>query len=108
MLPFLRDLMAHSEWANAVFFHAWDKSPARDDEDMRRRLSHLTGVQLGFLAMFNNQEPGGPKPGPPLSFDELKTRAETGHAGLRICSQQCRRKGYYKRFTSRGFLTPLV
>jgi len=23
MVPFLRDLWAHSEWANAVFFHAW-------------------------------------------------------------------------------------
>jgi uncharacterized damage-inducible protein DinB len=83
MLEFLRNLMAHAEWANAVFFHAWGESPARDDEDMRRRISHLTGVQLGFLAMLNDQEPGGPKPGPPLSFDDLKTRAQTGHAGLR-------------------------
>jgi uncharacterized damage-inducible protein DinB len=83
MLDFLRNLMAHAEWANAVFFHAWGGSPARDDEEMRRRLSHLIGVQQGFLAMLTDKEPGGPKPGPPDTFDELKTRAQTGHAGLR-------------------------
>src|SRR5438128_2075532 len=27
MLAFLRDLLAHAEWANAVFFHTWGKSP---------------------------------------------------------------------------------
>jgi hypothetical protein len=26
MLTFLRGLLAHAEWANAVFFHAWAKS----------------------------------------------------------------------------------
>jgi uncharacterized damage-inducible protein DinB len=83
MLTFLRDLLAHSEWANAVFFHAWDKSPARDHEEMRRRVGHFIGVQQGFLSIFHGEPPGGPPPGPPASFENLKTRAETGHAGLR-------------------------
>jgi uncharacterized damage-inducible protein DinB len=84
MLSFLRDLMAHSEWANAVFFHAWAKSPARDHEEMRQRVGHILGVQQGFLSIFRGETPGGPPGGlPPATFEELKTRAETGHAALR-------------------------
>jgi len=83
MLDFLREMMAHAEWANAVFFHAWDGSPARDHEEMRRRFSHLIGVQQGFLAILTGKEPGGPKPGPPDTFEELRTRAQTCHTGLR-------------------------
>jgi uncharacterized damage-inducible protein DinB len=83
MLTFLRDLMAHAEWANAVFFQAWGRSPARDHEELRRRLDHLIGVQQGFLCVFRGEPPGGPPGGPPSSFDDLKTRAETCHGGLR-------------------------
>jgi uncharacterized damage-inducible protein DinB len=82
MLIFLRDLMSHAEWANAVFFHAWDRSPARDHEELRRRLDHLVGVQVGFLNILRGDAPGGPQGGPPRTFDELKARAETCHAGL--------------------------
>jgi uncharacterized damage-inducible protein DinB len=82
MLTFLRDLMAHAEWANAVFFHAWGKSPARDHEELRRRLDHLVGVQYGFLSILRGDPPGGPNGGPPRTFDELKARAHTCHAGL--------------------------
>ena len=83
MLSFLRDLLAHAEWANAVFFHAWAKSPARDHEELRRRVDHLVGVQQGFLAVLNGESPGGPPSGPPASFfEELKARAQASHAGL--------------------------
>ncbi len=82
MLTFLRDLMAHGEWANAVFFHAWGQSPARDHEELRRRLDHLVGVQQGFLSILRGDPPGVPKGGPPRTFDELKARAQTGHAGM--------------------------
>src|SRR5262245_34593341 len=82
MVRFLRDLMAHAEWANAVFFHAWGKSPARDHEELRRRVGHIIGVQQGFLTVFRGEPPGKPPDGPPPSFEELKTRAETCHAGL--------------------------
>ncbi len=83
MLPFLRDLMEHAAWANAVFFHAWGQSPARDHEELRRRVGHLVGVQQGFLSVFRGEAPGGPPAGPTPSFENLKTRAETCHAGLR-------------------------
>jgi uncharacterized damage-inducible protein DinB len=83
MLTFLRDLMAHAEWANAVFFHAWGKSPARDHEEMRRRVGHIVGVQQGFLSVVRGETPGMPPDGPPPTFEQLKSRAETGHAGLR-------------------------
>src|SRR5947209_2286402 len=83
MLTFLRDLVAHAEWANAVFFHTWGKSPARDHGEMRQRVAHFLGVQQGFLSVLHGAPPGGPPGGPPLSFDELKKHAETGHAVLR-------------------------
>jgi uncharacterized damage-inducible protein DinB len=83
MLAFLRDLLAHAEWADAVFFHAWGKSPARDHEELRRRVGHVVGVQRGFLSVLRGEAPGGPPPGPPPSFDDLKARAAAGHAGVR-------------------------
>jgi uncharacterized damage-inducible protein DinB len=82
MLTFLRDLLAHAEWANAVFFHAWGKSPARDHEEMRRRVGHILGVQQGFLAILRGEAPGLPPDGPPPSFEELKARAESSHSAL--------------------------
>jgi uncharacterized damage-inducible protein DinB len=83
MIAFLRDLLAHAEWANAVFFHIWGKSPARDHEELRRRVGHILGVQEGFLAVLRGESPGAPPAGPPPSFEELHRRAPTAHAGLR-------------------------
>jgi uncharacterized damage-inducible protein DinB len=83
MLEHLRDLLAHAEWANAMFFHAWGKSPARDHEEMRRRVAHIVGVQDGFLHMLRGEPTGRPPDGPPPSFDELRTWARKSHAGLR-------------------------
>jgi uncharacterized damage-inducible protein DinB len=83
MLTFLRDLIAHSEWANAVFFHIWGRSPARDHEEMRRRVGHIIGVQQGFVSILRGETPGGPPTGPPQSFDELKARAEKSHSEVR-------------------------
>jgi uncharacterized damage-inducible protein DinB len=82
MLAFLRDLLAHAEWANAVFFHAWAKSPARDHEEMRNRVGHIVGVQQGFLSVLRGENPGRPPDGPPASFDELRRRGQASHAGL--------------------------
>jgi uncharacterized damage-inducible protein DinB len=83
MLEFLRDLLAHAEWANAVFFHAWGKSPARSHEEMRRRVGHIIGVQQAFVSILRGENPDGPPDGPPPSFEELKTRAQASHATLR-------------------------
>jgi uncharacterized damage-inducible protein DinB len=82
MLTFLNDLMAHASWANAVFFHIWGKSPAREHEELRRRVAHIIGVQQGFLSVLRGEPPGGPPDGPPPSFTDLKGWGETCHAGL--------------------------
>jgi uncharacterized damage-inducible protein DinB len=83
VLDFVRDLMAHAEWANAVLFHTWGKSPARDHEEMRQRVGHIIGVQQAFLSILRGEPPGGPPSGPPPSFEALKARAENCHAALR-------------------------
>jgi uncharacterized damage-inducible protein DinB len=83
MLSFLRELMGHAEWANAVFFHTWGKSPARDHEELRQRVGHIIGVQHGFLSVLRGEAPGSPPGGPPPSYDDLKARAVACHAGLR-------------------------
>jgi uncharacterized damage-inducible protein DinB len=83
MVAFLRDLMAHAEWADAVFFHAWGKSPAAEHEELRRRADHIVVVQNVFLSLLRGQTPGGPPGGPPPSFAELKARARAAHADLR-------------------------
>lgn len=82
MLDFTGELLAHCEWANAVFFHAWGKSPARDQEELRRRLGHIVGVQQGFLSTLKGEAAGGPPDGPPASYDDLKARAQTCHREL--------------------------
>jgi uncharacterized damage-inducible protein DinB len=83
MVSFLSDLLAHTAWANAVFFHIWGKSPARDHEELRSRVGHIVGVQEGFLAILRGEPPGMPLGGAPPTFEDLKARAETCHAGLR-------------------------
>jgi uncharacterized damage-inducible protein DinB len=83
MLDFLREQMAHCEWANAVFFHTWGKTPARDHQELRRRVGHIVGVQDGFLAVLTGKAPGRPPDGPPASYEELKARAVASHRGLR-------------------------
>ena len=72
MLSFLRDLLADAEWGNAVFFHAWGKSPARDHEELCRRVDHIIGVQDGFLSILQDHPSGGPPTASPTSFDDLK------------------------------------
>ncbi len=74
--------MAHAEWANAVFFSTWGRSPARDNEELRRRLDHLVGVQQGFLSILQGHAPGGPDAGPPSMFDTLKADAQNCHQQL--------------------------
>jgi uncharacterized damage-inducible protein DinB len=83
MLTLIRDLLAHAEWANAVFFNAWGKSPARDHEEMRERVHHFVMVQESFLAILRGVTPTWPPEGPPPTFEALAARAQTSHAGLR-------------------------
>lgn len=83
MLAHLRDLLAYAEWADAVFFHAWGKSPARDHEEMRERVDHIVSVQAAFWSILAEQPPSPSPGGPPPSFAELVARAQSGHARLR-------------------------
>jgi hypothetical protein len=76
MVPFLRLLLAHAEWADAVFFHAWGKSPARDHEELRSRVAHIHSVQDGFLSILRGEPPGMPPGRPPPPFEDLKARAD--------------------------------
>jgi uncharacterized damage-inducible protein DinB len=93
MLSILRDLLAHAEWANAVFFHTWAKSPARDHEELRQRVAHIVGVQQGFLSILRGEPPGMPPGGPPPSFDELKSWAEKSHTALRAFAADLQEAG---------------
>jgi len=83
MISLLRDLMAHAEWADAVWFHTWGKAAERECDELRRRVAHIVGVQQGFLSILKGESPGGPPDGPPPTYDELKTRGEAVHAAFR-------------------------
>src|ERR1700722_5263630 len=83
MLAHLRNLVGHSEWANAVFCHTWGKSPAREHEELRQRFRHILGVQSGFLCVFRGEAATIPKDEAPPSYDDLKARAIASHASLR-------------------------
>jgi uncharacterized damage-inducible protein DinB len=83
MVEFLRDLLAHAEWANAVFFHTWGKTPARDHEELRTRVDHFLRAQEAFLSLLRGEPAGGLEAGPPPPYEELKTRVRASHTGLR-------------------------
>jgi uncharacterized damage-inducible protein DinB len=87
MLALLRDLIAHAEWANSEFFQAWGASPAREHEELRRRVGHMVGVQSGFLAVLRGETPGGPPGGAPPTYDALLARAQYSHQGLGAYAQ---------------------
>jgi uncharacterized damage-inducible protein DinB len=82
MLEFLRELLAHSEWADAAFFRAWEASPAGEHEELRRRVDHVIMVQRAFRSILGGGPPPWPNDGPPPSFDELRSMSEEAHRGL--------------------------
>ena len=83
MNGFLSDLMAHAEWANAVFFEAWPILPPGTSRKCGARVGHIIGVQQGFLSRTRAERiPAFHRLAPP-SFDEIKNRAMATHAGLR-------------------------
>src|SRR5262245_28027195 len=82
MLDHIRDLLAHAEWANAVFFHQWGKTLARDQVELRRRVEHIIAVQDAFVCVLRNAPFAFPGE-LPRTFDELMPRAAQSHATLR-------------------------
>ncbi|GLH74701.1 DNA damage-inducible protein DinB [Geothrix limicola] len=78
MLGPLKDLLGHQAWADAMFFRAWGKSGALEDEDLRRRTDHLVSTQEAFLQVLK----GGAvsmSEGPLPDFNALKARCEAVH-----------------------------
>jgi uncharacterized damage-inducible protein DinB len=82
MDTFLRELLVHAEWANAMFFRAWEKSPARDHEELRQRMDHIVLVLRAFALMLENEPPPLPRSGPPPEFADLRSDAQGAHATL--------------------------
>jgi len=82
MIGPLKDLLGHHAWADAMFFHAWEKSGLLEDEELRTRTDHMVSVQEGFLKVLK----GDPAPFPerPLpGFQALKDRCEASHQVFR-------------------------
>src|SRR5512133_2703405 len=78
MTGLLKDLLGHQVWADAMFFHAWGKSAAREDLELRTRTGHLVDVQAGFLGVLKG-ETEMPEAGPVQDFEGLKRRCQANH-----------------------------
>lgn len=77
MTSLLKDLLGHQAWADAMFFHAWGKSGAWDDPELRARTGHLVEAQEAFLGILKGEikMPEGPVP----EFGGLKARCRASH-----------------------------
>jgi hypothetical protein len=76
MLEYLSDLFGHQEWADAVYWRAFESHPgALHDDDIRRRLDNIQAVQRAFLTVWKGT-PKWPEP-----FESYTTaQAIRGHA----------------------------
>jgi uncharacterized damage-inducible protein DinB len=79
MVSFLQNLLAHEEWANAVFFQVWNRSPSREHPEMRGRVEHILTVKNYFLGLLRGEQWSAPLEAPPPSFDELLAFARKCH-----------------------------
>jgi len=117
MLNHIKDLLAHSEWADAVFFRAWGKCD-REDKELRERVSHCSGTQELFVNTLTgtNELPwkqifaGEVKP--PWAdrelrgFDELKEFTRGNHARLQAIAATSDPAGLERRVTVPWFPDP--
>lgn len=78
MLGPLKDLLGHHAWADAMFFHAWEKSTRVEDEELRTRTDHLVTTQEAFLKVLKGDPVAFPER-PLPDFQQLKDRCEAGH-----------------------------
>jgi len=82
MMGLLQALLGHQAWADAMFFHAWQKSGLLEDEDLRTRVEHQVSTLEAFLLVFKGEFvafPERPLPG----FQDLKARCVAGHEVLK-------------------------
>ena len=83
MLNHLRDLMAHQSWADSVFFDCWRSTPLlQENEDLRRRVTHIVIVQEGFRKLILGEPVSRPPQEPLQSFGALENRMRASGAAL--------------------------
>lgn len=87
-LRLVREMLAHSEWADAVLFDQIAVSPLVENLEMRRRLSHMHDVRHAFRSMLSGGPPIYPPTGEPPTFLELRRLTRTSHAGIRELADQ--------------------
>ena len=74
----MQDLLRHQEWADAVFFRAWEASGAQADTDLRTRMDHTVATTEAFLAVFQGGLVAFPEH-PLPDFEALKARCVAAH-----------------------------
>ncbi len=83
MLDHLCKLMAHQCWADAVFFDCWRSSPGLlENEDLRKRVTHIAIVQEGFRKLIAEEPVSRPPQAPLESFAVLENRMRASGAAL--------------------------
>ena len=82
LLPSIRDLFGHMEWADAGLWKVALATPAAgDDVFLREKLHHLHMVQRSFFLIWHDEDP---RAAANLTFEELPALARWGreyHAG---------------------------
>jgi uncharacterized damage-inducible protein DinB len=83
MLQHIRDLFGHQAWADAVFFESWNSAQgALEDEDLRRRTSHIIMTQRGFLKLVRGEEAVRPPDLGTPGFLQLKTESMSNNSAF--------------------------
>ena len=77
----VQDLLKHQEWADAVFFRAWETSGAQVDTDLRARMDHAVTTMEAFLAVLRGDPAAFPER-PLPDFEALQARCLAGHRAL--------------------------
>jgi uncharacterized damage-inducible protein DinB len=79
-----KELINYQEWADAVFYKLWEKTPeSHKDSELRKRWFHVTTMQNAALAVLKNEEPVELQPDAPIpELNTLKRRSRENHRGL--------------------------
>jgi len=117
MRKHVQDLLAHAEWADAVFFRAWAKGD-REDREIRERASHASGTNELFVKALTGTDDlpwdkimkGEVKPPwagrEPRTFDELRSYSRSNHEGLRSFAAASSEADLEKKVTIPWFPDP--
>ena len=78
----LQDMLRHMAWADAVWFHAWDRSGFQDDPDLLQRMQHTADVQGAFLMVLRGEQVAFPGDQPTPAFAALRQLTRSNHAAF--------------------------